>query len=48
MALSKITGFKLARQGGADSEKDSWPEDSEAGASSTVTAGTAGHTDRAA
>jgi hypothetical protein len=36
MALSKITGFKLARQGGADSEKDSWPEDSEAGASSTV------------
>ena len=36
VALSKITGFKLARQGGADSEKDSWPEDSEAGASSTV------------
>ena len=36
VALSKITGFKLARQGEADSETDSWPEDSEAGASSTV------------
>jgi hypothetical protein len=36
VALSKITGFKLALQGGAYLEKDSWPEDSEAGESNQV------------